>query len=61
MEDVSRAVKTLIETYGKDAARVAEQRAVNADLGDSGASAHIWRQIAAAVREKQGGSRAGLT
>jgi hypothetical protein len=56
MDDVSRAVKTLIETHGKNAARIAEQRAVNADLGGSGASAHIWRQIAAAIREKQGGS-----
>ncbi len=55
MDDVSRAAKTLIETHGKNAARVAEQRAVNADLGGSGASAHIWRQIAAAIREKQGG------
>jgi hypothetical protein len=51
MEDVSRATKALIETHGKNAARIAEQRAENADLGDSGASAHIWRQIAAAIRK----------
>jgi hypothetical protein len=54
MEDVSRAAKNLIETHGKNAARVAEQRAVNAELGGSGASAHIWRQIAASIRERQG-------
>jgi hypothetical protein len=54
MEDVSRAAKNLIETHGKNAAQVAERRAVNADVGGSGASAHIWRQIATAVREMQG-------
>jgi hypothetical protein len=53
MEDVSRATKILIETHGKNAARVAEQRAVNAELGGSGAPAHIWRQIASAIREVQ--------
>ena len=55
MDDVSRATKKLIDTYGKDAARVAEQRAMNAELGGSGVSALIWPQIAAAIREKQRG------
>jgi hypothetical protein len=53
-EDVTRATKVLIETHGKNAVQVAEQRAVNAELGGSGASAHLWRRIAAAVREMQG-------
>jgi hypothetical protein len=57
MDDLSRAVKTLIGTYGKDAARVAEQRAMNAELGGSGASAYIWRQVAAAIRERQRSER----
>jgi len=47
-------MKTLIEAHGKDAERVAEQRAVNAELGGSTAAALIWRQIARAVREEQG-------
>jgi hypothetical protein len=53
MEEISRATKMLVETHGKNAARVAEQRAMNAELGGSGASAHIWRQIAASIREMQ--------
>jgi len=54
MEDILRAAKALIETHGAGAARVAEQRALNADLGGSSATAYIWRQVAAAIRKLQG-------
>jgi hypothetical protein len=49
--DISRAMKALVETHGKNAMRIAEQRAEAADLGGSGAAAHIWREIAAALRQ----------
>jgi hypothetical protein len=57
MNDIMRAASNLIVTHGKDAARVAEQRAANAELGGSMASAHIWRQIASAIRKEQSGTR----
>jgi hypothetical protein len=54
MEEIARATKNLIETHGKNAARVAEQRSVNAELGGSRGAAHIWRQIASVIRQMQG-------
>jgi hypothetical protein len=51
--EISRAMKALIDTHGKDAAQVAEKRAETADLGGSGTAAHTWRQIAGAIREGQ--------
>jgi hypothetical protein len=49
METVSRATKCLVETHGKNAARVAAQRALNAELGGSFEAAQVWRQIAACI------------
>jgi hypothetical protein len=51
MEDIARAATALIETHGVKAARVAEQRAENAELSGSSAAAHTWRQVAAAIRK----------
>jgi hypothetical protein len=53
MDDILRSAKALIELHGKDAARVAEKRAENAELSGSAPSAHVWRQIAAAIRSRQ--------
>jgi len=50
MDDVLRSATALIEQHGKDAARVADRRAENAELSGAPASAHVWRQIAAAIR-----------
>jgi hypothetical protein len=50
MDKILRAANSLVAMHGKDAARVAEQRAENADLGGSMASAHIRRQIANVIR-----------
>jgi hypothetical protein len=44
----------LIEMHGRNAAQVAEQRSVNAELGGSREAAHVWRQIASAIREDAG-------
>jgi hypothetical protein len=57
MENVSRATQSLLDIHGKNAARVAAQRALNAALGGSGESAQIWRQIAADIRELHDGAR----
>ena len=54
MDDVLRSAEALIEQHGKDAARVADKRAENADLSGATASAHVWRQIAAAIRKIKG-------
>jgi hypothetical protein len=55
MDDLQRSAKALIETHGKQAVRVAEKRAENAELSGSSSSAHIWRQVAAAIRTIQSG------
>jgi hypothetical protein len=47
---VDRAAKTLVESYGSNALRVAAQRAVNAELSGSRDAANNWKQIAVAVR-----------
>jgi hypothetical protein len=52
-EDIERAARNLIEAHGKNAATVAEKRAANAELGDSGGAAHIWHQIASVIRQIQ--------
>jgi hypothetical protein len=52
-EDIERAARNLIEAHGKNAATVAEKRAANAELGDSGGAAHIWHQIAGVIRQIQ--------
>ncbi|MDB5409433.1 MAG: hypothetical protein JWL84_4345 [Rhodospirillales bacterium] len=52
-EDIERAARNLIEAHGKNAAIVAEKRAANAELGDSGGAAHIWHQIASVIRQIQ--------
>jgi hypothetical protein len=57
MEHVSRATQSFLDIHGKNAARVAAQRALNAELGGSGESAQIWRQIAADIRELREGTR----
>jgi hypothetical protein len=51
MDEVLRSAAALIEQHGKDAAQVADKRAENAQLGDAPAAAHVWRQIAAAIRK----------
>ena len=47
---VDRAAKALVESYGSNALRVAAQRAVIAELGGSRDDANNWKQIAVAVR-----------
>ena len=51
--DISRAVKALIDSHGRNAARVAEQRANAAEAGGSMAAAQTWRQIAKAIQQPQ--------
>jgi hypothetical protein len=53
-EDIERAARNLIEAHGNNAVSVAEKRAANAELGDSGGAAHIWHQIASVIRQLQG-------
>jgi hypothetical protein len=52
-EDIERAARNLIEAHGKNAVTVAEKRAANAELGDSGGAAHIWHQIEGVIRQIQ--------
>jgi hypothetical protein len=44
--EIPRAARNLVTTHGENAARVADQRALNAELGGSDAAAAQWRQIA---------------
>jgi hypothetical protein len=55
-KDIERAARHLMQMYGKDALRVAEQRAKNAgsNLNPSG---HTWDKIAPIVRELQTAGR----
>jgi hypothetical protein len=52
-EDVARAARNLVATHGKNAARVADQRAINAALSGSGGAAAQWQQIAKAIETMQ--------
>jgi hypothetical protein len=52
-EDVARAARNLVATHGKNAARVADQRAINAALSGSGGAAAQWQQIAKAIEAMQ--------
>jgi hypothetical protein len=47
--EVPRAARNLVSTHGKNAARVADQRALNAELSGADAAAAQWRQIAKAI------------
>ena len=47
--EIPRAARNLVTTHGKNAARVADQRATNAELSGSDAAAAQWRQIAKAI------------
>jgi hypothetical protein len=51
--DVARAARNLIATHGKDAARIADQRATNAALSGSDGAAGQWQQIAKAIATLQ--------
>jgi hypothetical protein len=55
-EDIPRAARNLIASHGKNAARVAAQRAANAEISGSDAAAVQWRQIAKAIEAIQVGS-----
>jgi hypothetical protein len=48
-EDIARAARNLVAMHGKNAARVADQRALNATLSGSGGAAAQWQQIAKAI------------
>ncbi len=52
-EEIARAARNLVATHGKNAARVADQRALNAALSGSGGAAAQWRQIAKAIETMQ--------
>ena len=54
-EEVARAARNLVASHGRNAARVAGQRAANAALGGSGGAADQWRQIAKAIDAMQNG------
>jgi len=54
-EEIPRAARNLIASHGKNAMRVADQRAVNAELSGSGAAASQWRHIAKAIEAMQTG------
>jgi hypothetical protein len=48
-EDVARAARNLVAMHGKNATRVADQRALNATLSGAGVAAAQWQQIAKAI------------
>jgi len=52
-EEIARAARNLVATHGKNAARVADQRALNAALSGSGGAAAQWQQIAKAIETMQ--------
>jgi hypothetical protein len=52
-EEVARAARNLVSAHGKNAARIAAQRALNAELSGSGAAAAQWQQIARAIESLQ--------
>ncbi len=52
-EEIARAARNLVATHGKNAARVADQRALNAALSGSGDAAAQWQQIAKAIETMQ--------
>jgi hypothetical protein len=52
-EEIPRAARNLVTSHGKNAARVADQRALNAELSGSDAAAAQWRQIAKAIETMQ--------
>jgi hypothetical protein len=52
--DVARAARNLITGHGTAAEGIALARAKNAAESNQPAAAHIWRNIAAAVRGMQG-------
>ena len=54
-EDIARAARNLVAAHGNNAARVADQRALNAALSGSDAAAVQWRQVASAIEAMQTG------
>ena len=50
MSEGMRSAMALIEQHGKDAARVAHQRAENAGLAGSPGAARIWHRVADTIR-----------
>ena len=50
--DISRAVKAPVAAYGRNAERVAQQRAQTAAVAGSQSAALTWRQIAEAIRQE---------
>jgi hypothetical protein len=52
--DLSRAARHLIELYGSDAAKIAEQRAISLENDGLSSVAEIWRGIGRAARAIQG-------
>ena len=52
--DVARAARNLITEHGTAAEGIALARAKNAAESNQPAAAHLWRNIAAAVRAMQG-------
>jgi hypothetical protein len=51
-KEIERAARNLMQMYGDDAARVAEQRAKNTG-SDHNPSGNTWRKIAQIIRELQ--------
>jgi hypothetical protein len=52
-EEIARAARNFVAMHGKNAVRVADQRALNATLSGSGGAAAQWQQIARAIASMQ--------